>query len=144
MKSLIDTNILISASLFPQSVPSQAYFKAVTAPNIGMVCEYSIDEMRRVYNKKFPHKIHMMETFLSIMLLSAHIVTVPPEEDSVDDEAAIRDLKDRPILRAAIKSDADVLISSDKDFLESGLMHPKIMPPAEFLKLSFNSSSGRL
>jgi len=135
MKCVIDTNILVSASLFPASVPAQAYFKAVTAPNIGIVCDYSIDEMRRVYNKKFPKKIHVMEAFLSLMLLSAEIITTPLEEDSIEDEAAIRDSKDRPILRAAIKSDAEVLISGDRDFLESGLKHPKIMSPADFLKL---------
>ncbi|MCL2336980.1 MAG: putative toxin-antitoxin system toxin component, PIN family [Firmicutes bacterium] len=135
MRCLIDTNILVSASLFPTSVPAQAYFKAVTAPNTGMVCDYSVDEMRRVYNKKFPHKIHMMEKFLSMMLLSAKIVHTPPEEESLDDEAAISDIKDRPILRAAVKSNAEVLISGDRHFLDSGLKHPKIMSPSDFLKL---------
>ncbi|MCL1963433.1 MAG: PIN domain-containing protein [Firmicutes bacterium] len=66
MKCLIDTNILVSASLFPASILTQAYFKAVTAPNIGMVCDYSIDEMRRTFNKKFPHKIHVLKAFLSM------------------------------------------------------------------------------
>jgi len=133
MKCLIDTNILISASLFPDSVPAQAYFKAVTSPNVGVVCDYSIDEMRRVYNKKFPHKINVMETFLSIMILSVELIFAPPEENRVEEEAAISDAKDRPILRAAIKSDVDVLISGDRHFLESGLEHPIIMSPACFL-----------
>jgi putative PIN family toxin of toxin-antitoxin system len=136
MKCLIDTNILISASLFPSSVPAHAYFKAVTAPNTGVVCDYSIDEMRRVYNKKFPHKMHTMETFLSIMLLSTEVIYTPTDEESVAEETAIADVKDRPILRAAIKSDAEVLISGDRHFLGSGLDHPKIMSPADFLKLS--------
>ncbi len=135
MKCLIDTNILISASLFPSSVPAQAYFKAVTAPNIGIVCDYSIDEMRRVYNKKFPQKIHVMEAFLSLMLLSAEIITTPSDEESVEDEVVIRDINDRPILHAAVKSDTDVLISGDRDFLESGLKYPRIVSPADFLSL---------
>jgi predicted nucleic acid-binding protein len=42
MKCLLDTNILVSASLFPNSVPAQAYFKAVTSPNIGMVCDADV------------------------------------------------------------------------------------------------------
>lgn len=41
---------------------------------------------------------------------------------------------DRPILRAAIEAKADVLLTGDKDFLESGVKNPKIMTPAEFLQ----------
>ena len=135
MKCLIDTNILVSASLFPGSVPAQAFEKAVTFPCDGLVCDYSIDEMRRVYNRKFPHKIHMMESFLFTMLLSVEVVNTPPEDESADSEAAIRDIDDRPILRAALKCNVDVLISGDKDFLESGLTNPLIVRPAEFLEM---------
>lgn len=34
---------------------------------------------------------------------------------------AIRDVKDRPILRAALATDADILVIGDKDFLEAGI-----------------------
>jgi putative PIN family toxin of toxin-antitoxin system len=135
MKCIIDTNILVSASLFPGSVPAQAYMKAVSFPNYGMVCDYSVDEMRRVYHRKFPDKLWQMDAFLSTMLLSVKIISTPPEEESVEDEAAIRDIKDRPILRAAVKSDADVLITGDRDFLESGLTHPILIKPADFLNM---------
>jgi hypothetical protein len=84
--------------------------KAVSFPHYGVVCDYSVDEMRRVYHRKFPDKLWQMDAFLSTMLLSVKIISTPPEEESVEDEAAIRDIKDRPILRAAVKSDADVLI----------------------------------
>ena len=49
-------------------------------------------------------------------------------------ETQIRDVNDRPILRAAIEAKADVLLTGDKDFLESGVTDPAIMTPAEFLK----------
>jgi predicted nucleic acid-binding protein len=39
MRVLIDTNILTSASLSSEGTPYQAYIKAVTHPNHGMVCE---------------------------------------------------------------------------------------------------------
>ena len=48
-------------------------------------------------------------------------------------ETQIRDVNDRPILRAAIEAKADVLLTGDKDFLESGVKKPAIMTPAEFL-----------
>ena len=49
-------------------------------------------------------------------------------------ESQIRDINDRPILRAAIMAKADILLTGDKDFLESSIKHPKILTPAEFLE----------
>ena len=51
------------------------------------------------------------------------------------DEALIRDASDRPILRSAIREKADILITGDKDFLESKVTKPRIMTAAEFLKM---------
>jgi hypothetical protein len=49
MKILIDTNILISAALSSKGVPYQAFVKAVSYPNHGLLCEQNIDEMRRIF-----------------------------------------------------------------------------------------------
>ena len=38
-------------------------------------------------------------------------------------------------VRAAIAAKANVLLTDDKDFLESGLENPRIMTPAEFLNM---------
>ena len=46
MKVLIDTNILISSALSSNGVSYQAFVKAVSYPNHGMICEQNIDEMR--------------------------------------------------------------------------------------------------
>lgn len=59
---------------------------------------------------------------------------VPIPTDESDFEKQIRDVKVRPILRAAIDAKADVLLTGDKDFLESGVITPKIMAPSEFLE----------
>ena len=131
MKVLIDTNILISAALSANGTPFQAYVKAVTYPNDGIVCEQNIDEMRRIFNRKFPNRIQAFEQFLSLALLTLEVVPTPEEE--LDSEQHIRDVKDRPILRAAISAGADVLLTGDKDFLESGVKNPKIMTAAEFV-----------
>ena len=64
MRVLIDTNILISAALSANGTPFKAFVKAVTYPNHGMVCEQNIDEMRRIFNRKFPKKIAAFEQFL--------------------------------------------------------------------------------
>jgi len=58
----------------------------------------------------------------------------PDQEENVKGESAIRDINDRPILRAAVNAKVDVIITGDKDFLESGIVKPKSLTAAEFLK----------
>ena len=97
------------------------------------MCEQSLEEIRRAFNRKFPDKIQALERFIAAALSVVEVVPVPPSK--YPDEDLIRDLDDRPILRAAIKAEADILITGDKDFLESGLSTPQIMTAAEFLNL---------
>lgn len=137
MRCLIDTNILISAALFPASVPAEAFMQAVSPPHDAVVCDYSVDEMRRVFNRKFPHRIPDFERFLSMMAFSVGIVATPSDEpeESDCDEGKIRDVDDRPIYRAAIAARVDAILTGDKDFLESGIAHPKMLTAAEFLRM---------
>ncbi len=133
MKILIDTNILISAALNSKGTPYRAFIKAVSYPNHGLVCEQNIDEMRRIFNRKFPRKIPALEAFLSLALLTLEVVTTPVEKHSSEEK--IRDVSDRPSLRAAIHAKADILLTGDKDFLESRLHSPQIMTAADFLAM---------
>jgi len=132
MRVLIDTNVLISAALNPTGVPSQVYQKAASYPNRGLICEQNVDELKRIFNKKFPTRLAALDKFLSTALLTLELVPTPSDELAA--ESLIRDVKDRPILRAAIEAQADVLLTGDKDFLESGVEHPAIMTPAEFVQ----------
>lgn len=132
MRVLIDTNVLISAALSANGVPFQAYVKAASYPNHGLICEQNVDEMKRIFNKKFPNRLASLDKFLSVSLLTLELVPIPTEEDI--SEPQIRDMNDRPILRAAIEAKADILVTGDKDFLESGVKNPMIMTPAEFLQ----------
>lgn len=132
MRVLIDTNILISAALSSNGTPYRAFIKAVSYPNHGLICEQNIDEMRRIFNRKFPQKIAALEKFLSLALMTLEMVPTPVEE--YHSEMQIRDINDRPILRAAIHANADILLTGDKDFLESGLENPKIMNAIDFVQ----------
>nr|WP_242972326.1 hypothetical protein [Lachnoclostridium edouardi] len=91
-----------------------------------------MDEMKRIFNKKFPHRLADLDKFLSVALMTLELVPSPTDENV--SETQIRDVNGRPILRAAIEAKADVLLTGDKDFLESGVKNPAIMTPAEFLK----------
>ncbi len=130
MRILIDTNVLISAALSANGTPFQAYIKATSYPNHGLICEQNVDEMKRIFNKKFPQRLESLNKFLSIALLTLELVPIPTDENL--SELQIRDVNDRPILRAAINAKADILLTGDKDFLESGLENPIIMTPVGF------------
>ena len=132
MKVLIDTNVLISAALSANGTPFKAYVKATSYPNHGMICEQNVDELKRIFQKKFPSRLTALDRFLSIALLSLELVPTPADELIL--ESKIRDINDRPILRAAIIAKADVILTGDKDFLESGVTDPIILTPAEFLE----------
>ena len=132
MRVMIDTNILIS-SILGHGTPFQAYVKAVSYPNQGVICSQIVDEMRRIFNRKYPKKIPAMERFLTMALQTLELVQIP--ETKFEQESAIRDVKDRTFLRAAIVAHVDVILTGDKDFLESGLSHPQIKTAAEFINM---------
>ena len=131
MRILIDSNILISAALNSQGTPYKAFIKAVSQPNKGIICDQNIEELRRAFNRKFPNKLHLLEHFLSVALLVIEVVPAP--DDEIEEEKYIRDIADRPILRAAMNANVDILLTGDKDFLESKLKYPRIMTASEFL-----------
>ena len=132
MRVFIDTNILISIDIRPESKPSLAFFKAAYAcNNKAVICEYSIEELYRVFKRKFSGYIPEMTNFLAKHMPVLEIVPLPSEQ--YVSEQLIRDENDRPILRAAIYAETDILLTGDKDFLESGITTPCIMNSSEFL-----------
>lgn len=132
MRILIDTNVLISAIL-GKGTPFQAYMKAVSYPNSGVVCTQNIDELRRIFNRKFPKKIPAMERFLAMALSVIEVVQIP--DVVTEEEKLIRDINDRGIMRAAVVAKVDIVLTGDKDFLESGITNPKIMTAAAFVAM---------
>ncbi|MCL2086710.1 MAG: putative toxin-antitoxin system toxin component, PIN family [Oscillospiraceae bacterium] len=132
MRCYIDSNIFISAGLFPNSVPAAAIKKAISLPNVAFVSDYALDEMHRVIHEKFPHRIRDLETFLYRTLFTVQLVATPT--DILVEESEVSDVKDRPILRAAISVNADVLITGDKQLLASDITPPpRIIKPTDFL-----------
>jgi predicted nucleic acid-binding protein len=136
---MLDANILISAIYNPNSKPYQAYSKASEPPCVLVLCDQVVDEVRRIFNIKFSAKIPAMERFLAV----AHydLVTLTAEDAISDDESGIRDVKDRPILRAAQKAAVDIFVTGDKDFLESAVTRPKIMTAAHFVQTTHSEET---
>jgi len=59
---MLDTNILISTIYSPLGTPALAYKKASEPPYNLVLCDQIIDELRRIFNRKFPAKIASMGT----------------------------------------------------------------------------------
>ena len=130
---MIDTNIFILAALFSNGKTAQALLKAMVSPYEPVVCDYVVDELHRKFREKFPSKTVEMEAFLYSILQSVELVKTPDTE--VSEEQLIRDVKDRPILRAALNEGADLFLTGDKDFLESAIVDPRIVSVNEFLEM---------
>lgn len=131
MRVFLDTNILFSAILFPNSTPDKALQKAISLHH-AITCDYVLDELRRNIAKKFPNKISYVDSFLLVLSMSIEVVKV--SYDINDETIELRDPYDKPVLRAARESKCDVLISGDKDFLESNIKNPKCITAKDFLE----------
>ena len=133
MRVMIDTNVVISAALFPNGRAAQGFFKALNPPYQPLVCDYVVDELNRKFREKFPDRLTELEAFLYRALAFIDVVSTPEGETTV--EGAIRDPKDRPILRAALNAHADLFLTGDKDFLESSVIDPRIVSVSTFLEM---------
>ena len=132
MRIMIDTNVIIFAVLFPQGRAAQAFMKAVSAPYQPIVCDYIVEELKRKFEEKFPARMIELNDFLKGIFKLIEVVPTPKDEVGCED--AIRDPKDRPILRAALNEHAELFLTGDKDFLESSVTDPRIIGVAEFLE----------
>ena len=133
MRVLIDTNVLFSAALNPNGTPFQAYSKRSRRRTPASSARQNIEKLRRTFNRKLPHKIQALESFLAVSMLMLEVVPVP--EAAYASEEQVRDVNDRPILRAAIHAKADVILTGDRDLLEANLKRPVALTPAQFLNM---------
>ena len=125
MRILIDTNILFSALLFPNSKPAAALLNAAEKHEI-VFCDQNIRELREILERKAPKYLPAAETLIAELPFEL----IPAVGHS---EKLIRHEKDQPILNAAVIADVDVVLTGDKDFLSLGLDRPKCMTAADVL-----------
>ena len=126
MKVLIDTNILISAMLYPKSKPAMALYHAADNHEL-VLSDHNIAEFRRIAKEKFSRTQADIELFLAELTYELVLAPEAPQK-------LINDPKDVPILNAAIIATVDVVISGDKHFLSLHMERPKTMTAVEYLK----------
>ena len=124
MRIMLDTNVLISALLFP-GVKMDAMMNYIFIHHQLVLSSYVVDELKRVVKRKFPGK--EMATNKLLMMMSFEYVYTPSKVD-------IRDAKDYPVLYTAIIEDVDVLVTGDKDFSDIDVEKPEILSPSQFME----------
>ena len=130
MKIMLDTNILISVIFFP-SPQTQRFIGEIGTKHRIVLCDYVIEELRLVVERKFPAKKAAMEQFfLELPFSLAHTPKIIP----VGKYPSVRDEKDSPILATAILEDVDLFITGDHDFLVLKSDAPKIITMTQFLE----------
>lgn len=133
MKVFIDTNIFISSILFSNSKSSLAFTKALSYPFEPITSDYVIDELISKFSEKFNTHMEDLQNFLNTVINNITITTTPTLKIAKED--FLRDIKDMPILRAAVKANVKYLLTGDKDFLESGISNPICISATDFLNL---------
>jgi putative PIN family toxin of toxin-antitoxin system len=130
MEIMLDTNILISAALFPGPKMTEL-LNRISINNRIVLCSYVLNELFEVVRRKFPDRQRIIEIFLQKL---PYTLVHTPLFDLIEIDITIRDAADYPILMSAILSDVDILITGDHDFKNIEIDKPDILNPSEFLE----------
>jgi putative PIN family toxin of toxin-antitoxin system len=124
VKVFLDSNILVSSFAF-KGVTRDLVAHLVEKHRI-FVSEDVLREVKRTLLGKLYSTPSTVETFID-ELHDIAVMIDPPFQTSIK----VRDPDDIPILAAAIKSSADVLVTGDKDLLELTNPPIRILRPRE-------------
>ncbi len=132
MRCIFDTNTVISALLFKDSVPGRAFYFAL-ANGVILLSSETITELIEVINRrKFDKYLTMeeREEFLESLLVRAELIEVSEELK------ICRDPKDDKFLNLASSGGANYIVTGDDDLLIlRAYCGTQIMNAKDFLEL---------
>ena len=131
MSVVLDTNVLVSAAMYPGSKPNQAF---AVARRLGLlVSEATLAELNRVLRRTRLDRFTDLDTRLEFL---ADVVLLGDEVEIVEPVTVCRDPKDDKFLEVAVNGSATHLVTGDQDLLA---LHPfrgiPILTSADFLAL---------
>jgi len=131
MRCVVDTNVIVSASMFSFSVPSQAVRKVLIEDAL-LFSEGTLDELKDVlFCSKFDRYVSREERahFLAQLSAAAEFVSI------IQLVRECSDPKDDKFLEVGLNGRADAIITGDQDLLK---MNPwrgiGILTPLGYLK----------
>lgn len=130
MRVMLDTNILVSMIFFP-SIITRTFARSLSENHRIVLCDYVIEELRLVTERKFPNKMKDLNRFFVELPFD---MVYTPRDRKVQMIPEIRDEKDSPILATALLEDVDVFVTGDKDFHVLDVKRPEILTMTEFLQ----------
>jgi len=131
LRVFVDTNIIISAILFPNAKVAKVFSHLIEKHTV-IIASYIKDECKEVFEKKFPLKKEQLNIFFNGIRFEEFKT---PKKIDEKKYPKIRDIKDLPVLVSAILSDSDILITGDKDFEDVKIDKPLIFTPAAYFEL---------
>lgn len=131
MRIFVDTNILISSILFPKGKTAEV-FSYILKNHTVIISTYSIDECKNVFKREFPDDENKIQTFFDSLKFE---LFKTPKKINASKFPEIRDKNDLPILVSAILSDADILLTGDKDFEAIQIEKPLVFSPNRYFDL---------
>jgi uncharacterized protein len=126
LKVLVDSNVIISALLWPNSFPANALVLVIQEHKLYL-CDQILNELKDVIKRKAPQALNALSKFIDDL----DFIKVPEASLS---SVTISDKKDQLILNAAIAADLDIIITGDKHFLQLEIDKPDIVNPSSFMR----------
>mgnify|MGYP006292202551 CR=1 FL=1 len=132
LRVVLDTNVLLSGIAYPSSIPGKIMSSWRHGAIEVLLSDFILDELRRVL-PRLSHRhglsVAEIDDLIDILSIQAEII----EPAAGDDD--LLDPMDRPVLGTLLAglhiSEADYLITGDKDLLSLSGRYP-ILTPSEF------------
>ena len=132
MRAVLDTNVLVSAALFPISVPARA-LRAVYQAGRLLVSEATAAELHEVLSRPRFERRASRERRMEFV---AEVILLGDEVEIVERITACRDPDDDKFLEVAVNGNATHLVTGDQDLLAlHSFRGVPILTPADFLAL---------
>lgn len=131
MKIFADTNVLVSA--FTARGLCADLLEVILADHQLMTGEFVLRELERMLITKL--NVPQTKVSKTLLFLRRYHVEPIPEEPS---KIKVRDEDDRWVLESALKANADILVTGDKDLLvlSKTVTQIKIISPRGFWEIS--------
>ena len=138
VRAILDTNLIISAALIPQSPPDNLFKLWLKDAFDLLISKEQLEEIRAASRKRKLTSYHLISDriveFIQNLEFAAELVKPVPETEL---PVHSRDLKDDYILAASLGGKADYLVTGDEDLLalsaNPGLVKLKIVSVSQFL-----------
>ena len=114
MRVVFDTNIFISALIFPNSSAEKAVLKIIEGRDELIMSHNIIDEVLTVLSNKFNRNREALSR-TAVNLAEIATMVKPKERISI-----LRDEPDNRIIECAIAGKADAIVTGDKEMLQLG------------------------